>query len=156
MQYIVYLTINKVNFKTYIGVHKQEEEQFDYYLGCGVFSNKPSSYRYAKTPFQAAVAKYGPSKFYRITLRTFDSLEEALECEAMLVDEEWVSNSNTYNCSLGGGCPPKHNKPVYKYSLEGELITCFSSIRKAALKANCSEDTMTLYIKRKKSLNKYF
>ena len=38
MKYIVYKTINKINKKFYIGVHKTENPNiFDGYLGCGIF-----------------------------------------------------------------------------------------------------------------------
>ena len=38
-EYIVYMTINLVNNKIYIGVHKTNLEFFDGYLGNGVYLN---------------------------------------------------------------------------------------------------------------------
>jgi len=52
MKYIVYITKNEVNNKTYIGVHQTKNpEIFDGYIGCGVNINKPASYHNPKTPF---------------------------------------------------------------------------------------------------------
>lgn len=88
MKYIVYLTINLVNNKKYIGVHKTATpEVFDGYLGCGVERNAPSSYKKSKTPFQYAVNKYGVDAFKRTTLYTFDNEDDAYTIEEILVDE---------------------------------------------------------------------
>ena len=69
VKYIVYITTNIVNNKIYIGVHKtQTPDKFDGYLGCGVKVNDRHSYMFSRTPFEAAVNKYGPSKFIRKTI----------------------------------------------------------------------------------------
>ena len=65
-KWIVYLTVNTVNNKTYIGVHKTDRDDFDGYIGCGVNINRPATYKKSKTPFQYAVNKYGIDKFIRI------------------------------------------------------------------------------------------
>ena len=48
--------------------------KFDGYLGNGVKINDKHSYKYSKTPFEAAVNKYGPDNFIRKTLKVFDNL----------------------------------------------------------------------------------
>jgi hypothetical protein len=114
MKYIVYQTINKVNNKIYIGVHKTENPDiFDGYLGNGIYVNKPSSYQKGKYPLQNAILKYGIKSFYRITLKEFDSLEEALQLEAILVDSKFIKRTDTYNCTEGGQLPPVTTKQVY-------------------------------------------
>lgn len=139
MKYIVYLTTNVVNKKIYIGVHKTETPyDFDGYLGNGVKVTDRSTYRYSKTPFEAAVNKYGPDKFIRKTLKVFDTLEDALDLERRLVDEEFVSRKDTYNITLGGGIPPVKVKTIYQYTLEGNFIKEWPSITEASLEYKCS------------------
>ncbi len=139
MKYIVYQTINVVNNKVYIGVHKTETPYiFDGYLGCGVKINDRSTYKYSKTPFEAAVNKYGPNKFIRKTLKVFNSLEDALDLERWLVDAEFISRKDTYNIALGGSLPPIKVKTIYQYSLEGKFIKEWSSITEASLQYKCS------------------
>lgn len=127
--YIVYLTTNLVNKKIYIGVHKTyTPNEFDGYLGCGVQVNKPSSYKYAQTPFQFAVAKYGPKNFIRKTLKEFNNLEDALDLEAQLVTKEFIKRKDTYNITEGGNVPPHKLIPIHQYNLNGEYIQSFESI----------------------------
>lgn len=65
MNYIVYKTVNLINGKTYIGVHKTKDpEMFDGYLGCGCYATKPSSWiQETKSIFPRAIIKYGPENF---------------------------------------------------------------------------------------------
>ena len=75
MKCIVYITINTINNKIYVGVHKTNTPyEFDGYLGCGVKVNDRYTYRFCHTPFEAAVNKYGPKKFKRYTLYVFDTV----------------------------------------------------------------------------------
>lgn len=139
MKYIVYLTTNLVNKKIYIGIHKTENpDKFDGYIGNGVYINDRHTYKFSKTPFEAAVNKYGPDKFIRQTLKVFDTLKDALDLERWLVCPEFIARKDTYNISLGGGIPPVNTKQIYQYSLEGIFITEYPSITEAALKYNCS------------------
>ena len=95
MKYIVYLTINLVNSKVYIGMHKtKDSNRFDGYLGNGTWSNRPSTYMRPKTAFQFAVKKYGIKNFKRITLYTFDTIEEAIKKLNELVTESFILQSN--------------------------------------------------------------
>ncbi len=88
MHYIVYKTTNNVNNKIYIGKH-QTKDLNDDYLGSG----KILSY---------AIQKYGKEKFTREILYEFDNDEEMNLMEAQIVDEEFVSRTDTYNIKLGG------------------------------------------------------
>lgn len=154
MKYIVYLTVNKINNKIYIGVHSTENPNiFDGYLGCGAFINKPSSYNKGKSHLHNAILKYGVNAFYRHTICVFDSLNEALELEKQLVTEEFVQRTDTYNMTCGGNIPPKHNKPIYEFNLQGELIKVWDSITDITNTYNCNKDRISAVIKDKRSFN---
>jgi len=154
MKYIVYLTTNKVNGNIYVGVHQTENPDiYDHYLGEGAFDNKPSSYNKAKCHFHQALIKYGVSNFYRQTLKIFDTLQEALDLEAYIVDEEFVKRPNTYNMIIGGGTPPLHNKIVYEFDLQGNLIKQWDSIKSINDIYKCNEARIRMCINDKRSFN---
>lgn len=137
MTNIVYLTLNTVNRKIYVGVHSTKNDKvFDGYIGCGVFTNK--SLKSPKTPFQYAVKKYGFKAFERITLFRCDTIEEALEIERMIVNESFLKRPDVYNAILGGGLPPRLNKEVYQYSLDGSFIAEYDSVEEASKKVGAA------------------
>ena len=89
MPWIVYETRCTVSGKIYIGVHKQDGDEFDGYLGSGkVLGN--------------AIAKHGRENFERRTLFAFESSEEAFAREAEIVTEEFCRNKSNYNSRPGG------------------------------------------------------
>ena len=133
-KWIVYLTVNTVNQKTYIGVHKTNRDDFDGYIGCGVNIYIPASYKKSKTHFQYAVNKYGIDKFIRSILFTFDNEEEAYKKEKELVTEDYVRNPNTYNLIVGGRLNTNHAnqyKEVHMYNIHGEYIRSFETVTEA-------------------------
>lgn len=133
MKYIVYQTVNKINNKQYIGVHKTEDpEIFDGYLGCGVYINRPSSYNNPHTYFQSAVKKYGIKNFVRTTLKVFDNPIDALDLERWLVDQEYIEREDTYNLVLGGQAVDHFKVKVYMYDLEGNFEKEFDGLIDAA------------------------
>lgn len=89
MPWIVYETVNKINGKLYLGVHRQDSPGFDGYLGSG-------------SVLLAAIAKHGRESFERRTLFEFDTPEEAYAKERELVGHEWVESTATYNVKHGG------------------------------------------------------
>jgi hypothetical protein len=89
MVYIVYKTTNNINGKIYIGMHKQEDNNFDGYYGSGVILN-------------LAIEKYGINNFSRETLLTYDDLESARNKERELVTAEFCLLRDNYNVSAGG------------------------------------------------------
>ncbi len=155
MKYIVYLTMNTLNNKIYVGVHGTELDGFDNYLGCGCYATKPSSYENPKTPFQFALRKYGVKFFKRSTIQEFETLQEALDLEESIVNEEFISRTDTYNIALGGGYPPILNKVIYQYSLEGVFIKEWNTIVSAANYLNCSESCVGKAVLHKTTSNSY-
>lgn len=140
-KYIIYLTLNTVNKKIYVGYHYTEQPYgYDSYLGCGVVANRPSTYKRANTPFQAAVKKYGPKSFIRTTLFVVDTLQEALKWEELIVNEEFVKRRDTYNVALGGGLPAPNNIELFQYDLNGNFIKCWRSSVEASKYFNISSN----------------
>lgn len=134
MKYIVYLTINKKNKKIYVGVHRTDTNKFDGYLGCGVYANRPGTYKKSKTVFQLAVNKYGPDSFARITLQEFDNENDAYDLESKIVNESFLKRKDVYNSSLGGkgGDLGFSSKKMYQYDLNGNFIKEFKSCYEAS------------------------
>lgn len=82
--YTVYKTVNLVNGKYYIGVHKTDNPN-DGYLGSGKL-------------IKAAIVKYGAESFNKQIIAIFDDKESAYLLEKELVTIEELS----YNLKLGG------------------------------------------------------
>ena len=132
-KWIVYLTINKVNKKIYVGVHKTKDPTiFDGYIGCGVYITQPYTYKNPKTHFQYAVKKYGVQNFIRQTIQIFDDATSAYDLEYRIVNEDFLKREDVYNMILGGEyiIPPKVT--VYQYDITGKYIKTYNSIQEAA------------------------
>nr|DAM35152.1 MAG TPA: intron associated endonuclease [Bacteriophage sp.] len=133
MKYIVYKTINKINNKIYIGVHKTEDpEIFDGYLSNGVYVQRPSSYSNPKTHFQFAIKKYGVENFIRTVVKVFDVENDAYKLESELVNEEFIKREDTYNLVPGGRDVSQFMVKVYMYDIEGNFEMEFESLVAAA------------------------
>lgn len=142
--HIVYLTINTKNRKIYVGVHSTEDDKvFDGYIGNGVNIRHPSSIKHPKTIFQKAVKKYGFKSFERITLFRCNSKEEAYEIEETIVNEEFLLREDVYNMKLGGFVSPDCSKEIHQYSLNGEYIRTWPSIKIASKEIGCSDMTIS-------------
>lgn len=159
MKVIVYCTTNIINKMIYIGVHICKSEKFDNYLGCGVYSNLPSSYNHPKTKFQYAVQKYGPSNFKRVTIKEFDNEEEAYCLEQEIVNESFISRKDVYNQVIGGhgGDLANNSKPCYQYDLNGKYLRSFNSQQEASNFVGKGFSTIKYAIKNKtKSANSFW
>lgn len=158
MKYIVYLTTNLINNKIYIGYHETENpDKWDHYLGNAVFDNNPSSYNRRETPFQCAVAKYGPKNFHRKTLKIFDNSQDALDLERWLVCPEFIKREDTYNITVGGGLPPVNKIEIYQYSMEGKFIKKWDSVKSVTTYYNINKDRIRMVIDEKRSMfNSYW
>lgn len=157
MKYIVYQTTNLINNKIYIGVHMTEDPTvWDFYLGDGCFANRPSSYLNKTQPFPRALVKYGVNNFKRETLSTFDTEKEALKLEALLVNEEFIKRTDTYNITLGGGKPPINYNIVYQYNLDGDLIKTWESVQSIVKYYGCHKDQIGDCVREKRSFKESF
>jgi hypothetical protein len=97
MPWIVYETTNLLNGKKYRGVHKQDGEEFDGYLGSGDL-------------LILSIEKHGRQNFSRKTMFVFEDESEAYKCEAVVVDKAWCERRDTYNIKPGGtGGLPWHD-----------------------------------------------
>ena len=109
MFYIIYKITNTLNNKEYIGSHKTDNIH-DSYMGSGV-------------AIRNAIKKYGRDKFTKDILFTFDNPEEMFQKEREIVNEEYVSRSDTYNLMPGGcGAGPDHLNPFYGKKHKPESI----------------------------------
>ena len=123
LKYIVYITTNLKNNKIYVGVHgTRTPYEFDGYLGNGIYAHQPSTYQHGKYPLHKAVHKYGPKNFRRATLKVYDTVEDALHLEELIVDKEFLKRDDVYNVVEGGGYPADCSIETYQYALNGDFI----------------------------------
>ena len=133
-KYIVYCTTCTVTKKIYIGVHQTiNPTEFDGYLGCGCYVNKPNTYSKAKTKFQLAVKTYGPKNFIRNTIAVFDDENSAFLLEREIVNNEFLARDDVYNQVLGGQGGFTTSVPVFEYDEFGTFIQEYKSINSAAI-----------------------
>lgn len=157
MKYIVYQTINQINNKIYIGVHKTKDpEIFDGYIGCGVIITSPSSYMNPYTPFQYAVKKYGTGSFRRTILRIFETAKEAFKLEKEIVNYDFIKRIDTYNIALGGQGGNQAFVKIYQFDLEGNLIKEWNSITEACEFLGVTHNAILRADKEKGSCKNFF
>lgn len=138
MKYIVYKTTNLANNYIYIGVHGTEDpDNFDGYLGNGVYIKNPRSYEKSKTCFQQAVKQFGCKNFRREVLAIYDTPEEAYLLEELLVNENFLSRSDVYNM-IKGESTVKELIPVYRYTIDGKFDKAFNSLNEAGVDSGAS------------------
>jgi len=163
---IVYKTTNLINGKTYIGVHATNNLK-DKYIGCGVKSNSTAIYnanrRAYKTPFIDAVVKYGYNKFKREILFIFDTYEEALNMEKLIVNEEFIKDKSNYNISVGGdnvqalsGSENVQSKPLAAYDSNGDYLNKYPCASEAAAALNLNSQSINCVMQGKNNSLKGF
>ena len=88
MYYTLYKITNKINHRIYVGTHVTDNLDDDY-LGSGKLIIR-------------AIKKYGKENFKKEYLHIFDNPEHMFEAESLIVNEEFISNADTYNLVEGG------------------------------------------------------
>ncbi len=88
MYHIVYLTINNVNKKMYVGKQSTLNPN-DAYLGSGL-------------KLKRAIKKHGKDSFKKIILHYCLTEKDAFELESSIVDTTFLNRNDVYNMSLGG------------------------------------------------------
>ena len=83
-----YKTINDITGEYYGGIHSTNRIN-DGYKGSGKL-------------LLEAMKKYGRENFTLFIVKFFDTRKEALEYEAVIVDEDWVRSDCNYNVRVGG------------------------------------------------------
>lgn len=157
ISYIVYKTLNLVNNKIYIGIHKTSNPYtFDGYLGCGVYTHNSSTYNNPTTAFQCAVKKYGTKNFKRTVLKICKTKEEALKIEEQLVTKEFITRKDVYNMIIGGINSPTNSIKINQFTLEGNLIKQWESIQEASDSLGISHTAIINAIKLKGSCKKFY
>jgi len=134
----LYRTTNIANGKTYIGVHCTDNLG-DKYIGNGVKANFTTANKKKLTAFKSALLKYGVLNFKLEILAFYDTYEECLEQEKLLVNEQWVADNNNYNTTKGGvlhhvmyGSDNHMTKSVGCYRLDGTLYKMYECYSDAA------------------------
>ncbi len=112
--YYVYIHINKINHKKYVGITKQEKPQNRW----GINGNK-----YKESPhFYSAIQKYGWDNFEHIIIASKLSKEEACDMEIKLIAQYKTQNPKYgYNIFSGGNAPslPQETKERIAQKLKG-------------------------------------
>ena len=128
---IIYLSTNKENNKNYIGAttknlasRKQDHIQK---------SNAGTGH-----DFQHAIWTYGKEAFNWTEIDTASGIAELAQKEKYYI-KNYDSFRNGYNSDSGGG----FKKPVYQYTLTGDLVNTFDCLQDAANAVNTSRKTIS-------------
>lgn len=142
----IYSITNEVNNKVYIGSSKN------------IFNRKSQHYSelrgnyHANRFLQRAWNKYGEHSFKFEIVEVVKDIDMLLEVEQKYLDSLYDEGLNCYNLNPKADKPPKGiHKPCALYSLNGEYIKKFDSIRDCSIYVGVNEGTIKGAISRKNS-----
>lgn len=132
LKFIVYETVNTINGKKYIGVHRCEDYD-DVYFGSGKL-------------LKAAIEKYGVENFHRYILYVYDNAAEAFAKEKELVSDEVVKSEKYYNIAHGGsgnvkGVDSSSNNKIKIICHQTQKV--YDSLNEAAADINISASSIS-------------
>lgn len=136
--YIVYRTVNIVNNKYYIGVHKIVKEK-DSYLGSGKYLNM-------------SIKKYGRENFYRETLYSFNNSREAFEKEREVLSIK-LKDPLCMNIAIGGEGGPNFLGKTHSISTRKKLREATEKRINRKGSYRMTEEQMASYRKRRLEKN---
>lgn len=114
----VYVHINKINNKYYIGITSKTPEK-----------RWQNGYGYKGQVFYKAIEKYGWDNFEHEIIASNLTKAEAENFEKILIQKlDSFVGHNGYNVSIGGGIPVFETTPIYQFDVHGNLIKEYDSI----------------------------
>ena len=128
MFHTLYMTVNLVNSKYYIGVHSTHDP-YDDYLGSSPLLKR-------------AIKKYGRENFEKFIIGIFPTRREALTAERAIVNERTTKDKDSYNAVPGGF--GSASKP---FTINGVR---FDSLRHAADHFSVTIETISVWKRRKR------
>lgn len=119
----VYVHINKINGKTYVGITSMEPEK----------RWRADGYGYRTQPFFRAIQKYGWENFDHEIVASNLTREEANDMEQTLIEQlDSLIGHNGYNATEGGDSIRITNaRPVLQYTKEGKFVKEYESVLSA-------------------------
>lgn len=120
--YSVYVHINKINNKKYVGMTSRKPEKRWGHNGIN----------YQRQLFYRAIQKYGWENFEHKIIATNLTLTDASELEKSLIKKyNSLINQNGYNVDTGGSDGSHGFRPIYQFDLSGNYIQSFDSLIEA-------------------------
>ena len=130
MVFSVYMHVNKINGKRYVGITQKEDPEQRWLNGKGYFKNKH---------FSNSITKYGWENFEHIIVDTFLTREQACNLERKLIKKYKTQNRKLgYNITDGGDFfhHSEESKRLMSEHRKGKGLHTFSEEHKRKMREN--------------------
>ena len=131
--YYVYMHINKINNKAYIGLTSRTNPEYRWRKGDG-YSTQPKFYR--------AILKYGWDSFEHIIIESNLSKAAAKQLERQLI-KQYDTIANGYNVDEGGSANTHLKKAIYLIDKYKNILAEFSCAEDAAHELGLNASSIT-------------